>query len=62
MQPPTRATRPHPPRPSPQTHAVNFWGHAYLTLLLLGRLVQAGPSRIVQVVSARRPAGGRYIQ
>ncbi|GBF89922.1 short-chain dehydrogenase reductase [Raphidocelis subcapitata] len=34
-----------------RTHAVNHWGHAYLTLLLLGRLVQAGPSRIVQVVS-----------
>ncbi|KIZ02734.1 retinol dehydrogenase 11 (all-trans/9-cis/11-cis) [Monoraphidium neglectum] len=34
-----------------QTHAVNFWGHAYLTLLLLNRIVEAGPSRIVQVVS-----------
>ena len=35
-----------------QVHAVNFWGHAYLTLLLLGRLIQAGPARIVQVVRA----------
>jgi NAD(P)-dependent dehydrogenase (short-subunit alcohol dehydrogenase family) len=34
-----------------QVHAVNFWGHAYLTLLLLGRIIQAGPARIVQVVS-----------
>ncbi|KIZ02736.1 Retinol dehydrogenase 12 [Monoraphidium neglectum] len=34
-----------------QTHAVNFWGHAYLTLLLLCRIIEAGPSRIVQVVS-----------
>ena len=35
-----------------QTHAVNFFGHAYLTLLLIGRLIQARPSRIVQVVRA----------
>ena len=39
---------------------MNFFGHAYLTLLLLGHIVQAGapgaPSRVVQVVSLRDPA------
>ncbi|KAI8467180.1 MAG: hypothetical protein J3K34DRAFT_431400 [Monoraphidium minutum] len=34
-----------------QVHAVNFWGHAYLTLLLLGRIMEGAPSRIVHVVS-----------
>lgn len=33
------------------TYASVFWGHAYLTLLLLERIMKSEPARIVQVIS-----------
>lgn len=34
-----------------QVCASNFWGHAYLTLLLLDRIMHSEPARIVSVIS-----------
>jgi NAD(P)-dependent dehydrogenase (short-subunit alcohol dehydrogenase family) len=36
---------------------VNYWGHVYLTLLLLDRMVQSKPARIVNMVSQAEALG-----
>ena len=40
-----------------QTLAVNYWGHVYLTLLLLDRIVESKPARIINLVSPAESAG-----
>ena len=35
-----------------QTLAVNYWGHVYLTLMLLDRIIDSKPARIINMVSA----------